>query len=578
MHCLRASSVLVLAGVVLTTGCADSSRQAAMRGPGKELAKQWAKAARQPIDIEDAKPEPEPKLLPMTHFSAGNLFEKQGSYAQAIEQYRKAVELNAGFAAAYGRLGLCYMKVGQYDRAAQALKRAADLQPASAQLCNNLGFACLAQKNYAQAESWFGKALLAKPGYARARLNMAITLVQLKRDAEALGHLLVVVPEPIAQYNLGAMQLAVGRPVEARASFERALSLQADFPAASKGLTESLARLTQLPTAPLVAPVTGQAGSAPAAAAACEHTNATPAAAPLPGNAGPTPVVAAVPNQVQQNATSASLQHQAPPPGAGASVHEQARAGPATRPIVGADDEPVMASGPAGRAPPQPSAGIAVGSAPPEAPAGDSLVLEIAPFQLAGDFLTYSGPLPPADASAPQTAVSADAPGGITTRSAPLRPQDLEEVLPAVATLQLVGDYLTYSGPLAAGDGAAPSADAPAGITASCAPVEPQDWVLARDDAAEEAAILRAIACYLTSRAAEAPAPAADAPATVLDFDLVSLRWGVWDEGMGCMGVDVRTLSNDELQAVLAKWLCAVNELDSVTSAVWGATAYADDM
>ncbi len=82
--------LLLIAAAVSASGCAANDRQPAVRGPGKELARQWAEAARAPD--EDAKPAPEPKLLPLTHFTAGNLLEKQRNYPQAIEQYTKAIE------------------------------------------------------------------------------------------------------------------------------------------------------------------------------------------------------------------------------------------------------------------------------------------------------------------------------------------------------------------------------------------------------------------------------------------------------------------------------------------------------
>ena len=169
MNRIRACcGILVLGACTLASGCAaNNDKQSAMKGPGKDLARQWAQAAKQPAeaDVQDAEPAPEPKLLPLTHFRAGNLYEKQGNCLQAIEQYRKAVELNTTFAAGYARLGLCYTKVGQYDLAIQALKRACDLQPASPQLWNNLGYAYMARQNYRAAEECLGKAVLARPGF-----------------------------------------------------------------------------------------------------------------------------------------------------------------------------------------------------------------------------------------------------------------------------------------------------------------------------------------------------------------------------------------------------------------------------
>jgi Flp pilus assembly protein TadD len=327
MNRIRVScGVLVLAACVLASGCAaNNDKQSALKGPGKDLARQWSQAAKQAADadIDTAEPAPEPKMLPMTHFSAGNLYERQGNYHQAIEQYRKAIGLNATFGAAYGRLGLCYTRVGQYDLAIQALKRACDLQPASPQLWNNLGFAYMARQNYRAAEECLGKAVLAKPGFARARLNMAITLVQLNRDNEALGHLLAIGAESIARYNLGTMQLAAGRPSDARASFERALSLQSDLAAARKGLDQALAQLAKTPTQTAV-----QVPPQDQATAAKDTSAADASPAPVPADPKePSPLTA-----------------------------PQAKAGPTTRPIAGVDDEPALANVPAHVEPTDPPA------------------------------------------------------------------------------------------------------------------------------------------------------------------------------------------------------------------------------
>lgn len=436
MYSIRILASVLIASGMLLTGCAQNNQSATVKGSGKDLAKQWAKAAKEPVEAENTTLEPEPKLLPMTHFSAGSLYEKQGNYVKAIDQYNKAIELNTTFVAAYSRVGLCYAKAGQYDLAIQALKRAADLQPASATLWNNLGFAYLAKENYVQAEECFGKALLAKPSFARARMNMAIALVQQKRDTEALGHMLRVAAEPFGYYNLGAMQMAAGRCVDARESFEHALRLRVDFPAARKGLEEAMARLPKSPAASV---------------------------------------------QEQAAAVGAGVV----PPGETCLV----RAAPATRPIEGIDDEPAIAN-------------------------------------------------------APVRCTAAE----LTAR--PEVTRDVVEVrlwepdrFACVRTVAFTGDAgrpLTL--PMPVGSAVAPA----------------------------EVALVPAIACDRTLRSA-------DAVRSVADLDLWSLRWAAWTDAIAYLHVDVAVVANQELGEVLSKWLCALNELESVTPIVYGAMAYADD-
>jgi Tfp pilus assembly protein PilF len=468
-------SGLTLMGVVLPCGCAQTQQASTLQGPGKDLARQWAQAARQPIDGNDAKPGPEPKLQPLTYFSAGNLFEKQGNYAQAIEQYRRAVELNSSFAAAYSRLGLCYTKTRQYGLAVEALKRGADLQPASALLWNNLGFAYLAQENYPQAEQCLGKALKAEPGFVRARLNMAIALVQQKRDGEAMQHLSAFLPESLARYNLGTLQMGAGRPAEARTSFERALALQTDFPAARKGLQECLVRL----------PHSSQASAqdhASLAPAASGMAAAQPAATPS-GQGGATdatckaadrmPASAESDNDADSRVQPALASHNAP----------------ATRLIEGVDDEPAIANAATGC----PKGGTAAGA-----------LLEVVSFLPAPDHFAWGR---------------------------------------SVIFTDTAGVPLTW-GPLAT------SAIAQAQVEA-----EPAIEVLPQAATVE-----------------------VGQPASVADLDLASLRWAAWTDAVGYLRVDVALLSNEQLPAVLSKWLCALKELESVTPVLYGATAWADDV
>lgn len=276
--------VLVWAGLIQLAGCATTTPRADGDRAGmqqKGYLQAWKDASRKQADdalADDAKPAPEPKLLPMTHFSAGALYEKQGCLPKAIEQYQKAVELNPQFSGAHARLGLCYTKMGQFRFAIEALTRAAEQQPRSATIWNNLGFAQLAAGNPIAAQASLAKALAIAPTYGRSRTNMAMALVRQGRDNDALSNLETVAPDYIALYDLGSMQMATGRCQEAKASFDKALAVRSEFPAAQKALEQAIAKL---PAAPATQP-TGTAALAPATRPSTAIAEATPLPCPAP--------------------------------------------------------------------------------------------------------------------------------------------------------------------------------------------------------------------------------------------------------------------------------------------------------
>jgi len=60
----------------------------------------------------------------LTRFGLGNLYRDAGRTDEAIAQYRKTVELDPGYGAAYLELGALQEKAGQIERARETYKLA----------------------------------------------------------------------------------------------------------------------------------------------------------------------------------------------------------------------------------------------------------------------------------------------------------------------------------------------------------------------------------------------------------------------------------------------------------------------
>jgi len=77
------------------------------------------------------------------HFSKGFGYQDQGELDKAIEEYKKAIELNPNYTRAYTNLGTVYLEKKDYDRAIQQFKKVLELNYFDRKAHYNLGLAYL---------------------------------------------------------------------------------------------------------------------------------------------------------------------------------------------------------------------------------------------------------------------------------------------------------------------------------------------------------------------------------------------------------------------------------------------------
>ena len=73
----------------------------------------------------------------------------------AIHNFKKAIELDPGYASAYNGLGTAYGKVGDIDAAVFCWKKAVELKPDFSYPLYNLGLTLLSKGDKAQALEYF---------------------------------------------------------------------------------------------------------------------------------------------------------------------------------------------------------------------------------------------------------------------------------------------------------------------------------------------------------------------------------------------------------------------------------------
>jgi tetratricopeptide (TPR) repeat protein len=107
---------------------------------------------------------------------------------QAIEAYRRAIELNPEAAGAYINLGTIYYNLRRLDDAEKCYRAALAIDRQYALAMFNLGNVCDEQGKLPEARRYYEGALQLSPGYADAHYNLALVYEKLGLRSRAIHH------------------------------------------------------------------------------------------------------------------------------------------------------------------------------------------------------------------------------------------------------------------------------------------------------------------------------------------------------------------------------------------------------
>ncbi|RIK64197.1 MAG: hypothetical protein DCC65_14915 [Planctomycetota bacterium] len=208
-----------------------------------------------------------------------------GETTRAIENFRKAVQLEPDFAEAYANLGKAYFSMGRMENAVREFRIAWSLKPGAfwADTHFYFGAALLETERYSEAVDqlqlaigknsqyraayynlanalWamgdrdraaavFQQALAVDPGYTEAAVNLGLVKAEQGKLNEAVASYRSAIggfrpggnPDALtkAHYNLGLAFKAMGRVNEAMRAFEQALRVNPSHEASRRALEES---------------------------------------------------------------------------------------------------------------------------------------------------------------------------------------------------------------------------------------------------------------------------------------------------------------------------------------------------
>ena len=116
-----------------------------------------------------------PGVVREAYFNLGVYYNDNGRAGEAIEQFKKAIEINPRYAMAHNNLGIAYTKNGMLDKAIYEYEQALAINPRHAKAHYNLGVVYFSQGNFDRAMVKFKDAIALNPNYTEAHYNLGNT-------------------------------------------------------------------------------------------------------------------------------------------------------------------------------------------------------------------------------------------------------------------------------------------------------------------------------------------------------------------------------------------------------------------
>ncbi len=175
----------------------------------------------------------QPEGLGLALRGLANALSAAEEHEEAIQVYRRAIELRPRDIEILNNLGVVYMEQGLIESAITCYEQAVAIRPQLAELHNNLGNALCKRGRIDDAAREYRQALTCKPNYPKCSNNLAVMLIEAGRFDEAVAALREAlnfrpdIPELLC--NLGVAHKNLGQIEDAMHAYRRALTLDAQF-------------------------------------------------------------------------------------------------------------------------------------------------------------------------------------------------------------------------------------------------------------------------------------------------------------------------------------------------------------
>jgi tetratricopeptide (TPR) repeat protein len=164
-------------------------------------------------------------LVP-AHVGLGRILNGTGQREQAIEEFKKALQLDPMNSDTYRELANVYSAMGRTHQAESTYQKAIELRPDSWPAYSYLGYFYFLQGRYLEAESQFKRVLALAPDNLTAQENLGAMYFSMGRYEEAAGvfeYLLTIEPTPSLFSNAGTVCFYQGQYAKAVEMYEKAI-------------------------------------------------------------------------------------------------------------------------------------------------------------------------------------------------------------------------------------------------------------------------------------------------------------------------------------------------------------------
>ncbi|MCF6149374.1 MAG: tetratricopeptide repeat protein [Candidatus Kuenenia sp.] len=142
------------------------------------------------------------------------------NYSEAIENFRKALNINFDLIDAHYNLASLYMEQEEYGMALPHFKEVVLVNPEDSETYNLMGICCAKSGKDEDAKAFFSEALRLQPDNVSAAVNIAKLLIKNNEVAEAKGILLYFIKKDIANFEVHHL---LGIVYKTQEDFPRAL-------------------------------------------------------------------------------------------------------------------------------------------------------------------------------------------------------------------------------------------------------------------------------------------------------------------------------------------------------------------